>query len=132
MLCDYKYYNNHELNKYNKIEPIKKSLIACFSLCNNLKEINLDFLKTENLISIRSMCKNCKNLEKISMRKWNVKKLRNCDFAFADCKNLKYIIIDWENINENINCYLTLYNSKPLIISDNFKFDINTKKPCEF
>ena len=131
MLFDYKFFKA-PIEKYiGGVQlKIKKTLIACFSRCSLLVEVVLDDVDTSKLVSIRSICNSCPNLERVSMKNWNVQNLVNCDYAFANCPCLKLIEIEWENLNPRINCFMTLFNSNPAILSNtDFKFDLNSESP---
>lgn len=134
-LVAFKYYRSsiseYDISKDESPPTIPKTLTATFSYANSLRYLILDNLNTENLVSIRSMCSNCYYLEYVRMLGWDVKRLINCDFCFANCPNLLTVEIEWKHIRDDINCFLSMYNSPCVkVISEEFAFNKNTEKPC--
>ena len=134
-LDEYEYYHStieefdSNKNKPKLYQRIK--LIGTFSRSYLLNTLILDNIDTSKLFSMRSMCNSCYNLKYVSLKGWNVKSLINCDYCFANCPKLEIIEIEWENINSKINCFMSLYKTNPIIISNNeFKFNKNTSYPC--
>lgn len=137
-----------DLSKVNKKKTIKAqedalresqiilqkplSMISCFN-SSKIRILILDGIDMRWCTSIRSICNGCKNLRLVSMKKWFVPRLLNCDFAFANCPSLELVDIDWEDIRDDINCFMTFYESSPKIISaSSFTFNVNTITLCQF
>lgn len=67
-----------------------------FSLCDNLKRLDLSRLDTQNCENMRGMFSECINLLHLDIRTWNVRKVRDMEGMFCMCKKLMPFHLDFE------------------------------------
>ena len=103
-------------------EPIAPiSTAFWFSYCNNVQEINLKNLYTNNVITMKGMFYNCVSLEKLDLSNFNTENVIVMYAMFLNCTNLKEINLSRFNTKKVTNVswmfgrcneltYLNLYN----------------------
>lgn len=92
-----------------------KSTACWFAGLSNMTQIeHLDYLNTEEVISMGSMFWCCKSLTELDLSAFNVQNVENTMFMFYGCSSLKTIYCndDWKKsskIAEGLNSYYAMY-----------------------
>ena len=98
----------------------------CFNFeNNNIKEIDLSHIDTENIENMGNMFANCKNLETLNLSDFNTEKVKNMCGMFSGCENLEELNLSSFDTKNVVDMHEMFFGCKKLKQLDLYNMEEN-------